>query len=103
SCTLHHCCLHSFPTRRSSDLLLIHTDTAQGLEDYIQSGQRRVIPWLEKIPAEVVDFGVHADEHFANINTPADFEAAQSQLTNWRSEEHTSELQSRFDLVCRLL
>src|SRR5438067_10404814 len=22
---------------------------------------------------------------------------------NWRSEEHTSELQSRFDLVCRLL
>src|SRR5699024_12523876 len=24
-------------------------------------------------------------------------------LVNWRSEEHTSELQSRFDLVCRLL
>src|SRR5699024_11417746 len=23
--------------------------------------------------------------------------------SNWRSEEHTSELQSRFDLVCRLL
>src|SRR5699024_11253164 len=23
--------------------------------------------------------------------------------TDWRSEEHTSELQSRFDLVCRLL
>src|SRR5699024_12817018 len=23
--------------------------------------------------------------------------------TSWRSEEHTSELQSRFDLVCRLL
>src|SRR6266704_2496993 len=23
--------------------------------------------------------------------------------TGWRSEEHTSELQSRFDLVCRLL
>src|SRR5207249_5237476 len=22
---------------------------------------------------------------------------------NWRSEEHTSELQSRFDIVCRLL
>src|SRR5699024_11893267 len=26
-----------------------------------------------------------------------------SLLDNWRSEEHTSELQSRFDLVCRLL
>src|SRR5699024_12737399 len=24
-------------------------------------------------------------------------------VTSWRSEEHTSELQSRFDLVCRLL
>src|SRR5699024_12054812 len=24
-------------------------------------------------------------------------------MTTWRSEEHTSELQSRFDLVCRLL
>src|SRR5699024_11579074 len=24
-------------------------------------------------------------------------------LLGWRSEEHTSELQSRFDLVCRLL
>src|SRR5699024_11935443 len=24
-------------------------------------------------------------------------------MINWRSEEHTSELQSRFDLVCRLL
>src|SRR5699024_11330269 len=24
-------------------------------------------------------------------------------LEKWRSEEHTSELQSRFDLVCRLL
>src|SRR5207249_8949054 len=24
-------------------------------------------------------------------------------LRRWRSEEHTSELQSRFDLVCRLL
>src|SRR5699024_12681313 len=25
------------------------------------------------------------------------------ELSSWRSEEHTSELQSRFDLVCRLL
>src|SRR5699024_11852364 len=27
----------------------------------------------------------------------------QEYLMEWRSEEHTSELQSRFDLVCRLL
>src|SRR5207249_7573502 len=30
-------------------------------------------------------------------------EAAQKEKANMRSEEHTSELQSRFDLVCRLL
>lgn len=63
--------------------LLIHRDTAKGLANYIQSGQRRVIPWLEQIPAGVVDFGASADEHFANINTPADFEAACEQLSNW--------------------
>ncbi|HLR30092.1 MAG TPA: molybdenum cofactor guanylyltransferase [Paenalcaligenes sp.] len=63
--------------------LLIHRDTAQGLEKYIQSGQRRVIPWLEKIPAGVVDFGAQVDAHFANINTPADFEAARNQLSSW--------------------
>src|SRR5207249_8788931 len=28
---------------------------------------------------------------------------AQGKSDPWRSEEHTSELQSRFDLVCRLL
>src|SRR5699024_12060659 len=30
-------------------------------------------------------------------------EAAVGNFAQWRSEEHTSELQSRFDLVCRLL
>src|SRR5207249_7317000 len=29
--------------------------------------------------------------------------ALPARLPQWRSEEHTSELQSRFDLVCRLL
>src|SRR5699024_2567935 len=29
--------------------------------------------------------------------------AARGKVWGWRSEEHTSELQSRFDLVCRLL
>src|SRR5699024_12092879 len=30
-------------------------------------------------------------------------EIPDSRYKDWRSEEHTSELQSRFDLVCRLL
>src|SRR5207249_9226984 len=32
-----------------------------------------------------------------------DVKAASAEYELWRSEEHTSELQSRFDLVCRLL
>src|SRR5207247_11275018 len=59
--------LHSFPTRRSSDL-----------EARDQIGERA-------LPAPA-----HADQrhHLPDMS---------------RSEEHTSELQSRVDLVCRLL
>src|SRR5699024_12661912 len=57
--------LHSFPTRRSSDL------TFWILSDSLILNVRR------KCPAPV--------------------------SSTTRSEEHTSELQSRFDLVCRLL
>src|SRR5438105_12305612 len=35
--------------------------------------------------------------------TSPDPEGAASNRPGWRSEEHTSELQSRVDLVCRLL
>src|SRR5699024_12018142 len=99
----HHPHLHSFPTRRSSDLILeehgwrvssytedgrveIETETPAG-EDFI------VCVKVERFPEQVAmyaqDFDV--DEHVALwINAKK----------NRRSEEHTSELQSRFDLVC---
>src|SRR5207249_5193041 len=35
--------------------------------------------------------------------SPGDYNRAEAGSTDQRSEEHTSELQSRFDLVCRLL
>src|SRR6266513_3294328 len=63
----HHRDLHSFPTRRSSDL-------ANALENDILGHEA----WLQlSFEPEMHRFG--------------------------RSEEHTSELQSRFDIVCRLL
>src|SRR5437868_15305632 len=64
--------LHSFPTRRSSDL--------------DREVRRR-------------DLGIGLDAHarFAALRE-LDLRAQRN-----RSEEHTSELQSRFDLVCRLL
>src|SRR5437868_11330595 len=64
--------LHSFPTRRSSDL---------DFADRQKAAQRAKQNLLNKFRAQP---GI-CSEDFA------------------RSEEHTSELQSRFDLVCRLL
>src|SRR5699024_12587432 len=59
-----HLDLHSFPTRRSSDLL-------SAMRPVLKRGENEI----------------------------SDYEA----VLGVRSEEHTSELQSRFDLVCRLL
>src|SRR5699024_12689238 len=94
SCYTHHRDLHSFPTRRSSDL-------------------------IDEEPHEKETFylGV-GDENGTSSSTPSDEAALTSENMSIvsgsfteeiaidkdeRSEEHTSELQSRFDLVCRLL
>src|SRR5207249_11738724 len=65
----------SFPTRRSSDL---------DLHQPLQARHRR--PRLPRVHQQVRQVHQHA-----RVLRPE------------RSEEHTSELQSRFDLVCRLL
>src|SRR5438309_8094649 len=75
--------LHSFPTRRSSDLLVagVVALVEAGAESNARAGTR-----LGHLPA----FG----------GCPGDGLLDQDVL---RSEEHTSELQSQFHLVCRLL
>src|SRR5207249_10971499 len=80
----HHPDLHSFPTRRSSDL-------RRGLSaGRVQSVAVRLIFEREK---EIEAF---KPEEYWSIEARLEGDAP-------RSEEHTSELQSRFDLVCRLL
>src|SRR5438046_8533958 len=81
-CYGHHPDLHSFPTRRSSDL------AAFGRSD-VDDGR-------VAIPGELVSdrMGVaHADARHG----------VKELLEPVRSEEHTSELQSLTNLVCRLL
>src|SRR5437868_7478237 len=73
SCSRDHRDLHSFPTRRSSDL----------------NPRRIVVGALVGAILVALLFGSGA---FVSMPT-----------RDYRSEEHTSELQSRFDLVCRLL
>src|SRR5699024_12597319 len=72
--------LHSFPTRRSSDLRAWIRGRRRG-----NQRRPRCASWAPSIAT----------------GTTGAPEASASRAT--RSEEHTSELQSRFDLVCRLL
>src|SRR5207249_6458185 len=86
--------LHSFPTRRSSDLATFTHAISNTKPTATNSSSR--------------NGSTDPSNHFRNGITAAPmllsasgYAAAKFCVT--RSEEHTSELQSRFDLVCRLL
>src|SRR5439155_26051282 len=85
--TLH---LHSFPTRRSSDLIRLIGRRARSTQISPSSAGRPV------------------SGSTSTIGTPGSGRPMEPGLTGMpgtlpRSEEHTSELQSRGHLVCRLL
>src|SRR5438132_6189912 len=85
--------LHSFPTRRSSDLFapaqflsLEHTAHPKLFEDqnYVWNALKQISSYLQfRLKPAVLGEIVNSSKS--------------------RSEEHTSELQSHSDLVCRLL
>src|SRR5690606_41340687 len=95
--------LHSFPTRRSSDLFhflrqglgrnLGFRGLPRGGHD-LDSGTFREIDTLPNLPGE---YGLVLLPHHIEIGQGTFVEGPE------RSEEHTSELQSRENLVCRLL
>src|SRR5690606_41392227 len=82
-CYAAHRDLHSFPTRRSSDLPL-----ADAIE-YVQYAEDRGFEAVWQAESRLVRDAIVPMAAFA--------------ATTRRSEEHTSELQSRENLVCRLL
>src|SRR5437868_13499082 len=84
-----HPVLHSFPTRRSSDL-----DPRQSNPRVGNELGRIILKAMARDPDNrypVIGAMLTDLEHFLEGSGLG------------RSEEHTSELQSRFDLVCRLL
>src|SRR5690606_42135864 len=95
--------LHSFPTRRSSDLTDVRTLHALMRATIDQAGIDSMIhvagyvPWRYKY----TDVNVNG----WNAGGTRDGVATEWKCTEIlsRSEEHTSELQSRENLVCRLL
>src|SRR5206468_5846995 len=86
---------HSFPTRRSSDLGTIVTDTEHaGRFNRVAGGD------LDFRPSSTQEVSATFLESQTGLNGANSAQGTASQI---RSEEHTSELQSRSDLVCRLL
>src|SRR5207249_10080738 len=89
--------LHSFPTRRSSDLGS-NPGPAAGLvsrSSHVSPRERGCVPRPQDLAEKVA-------RYCQRCRFPSRGRRAASHLCR-RSEEHTSELQSRFDLVCRLL
>src|SRR5699024_11983760 len=85
SLSVDHRLLHSFPTRRSSDLIRAAVGAVLAGEGLVRADALQHT--LAAIRPGVALAAAHAIGHHLPV----------------RSEEHTSELQSRFDIVCRLL
>src|SRR5690606_41181654 len=95
-CNLHHPDLHSFPTRRSSDLENIHVPVNGVFTD---KREKEILGDPEKVFKNIWAVGGKQGWYYGNWMWKV--RGFLDQLV--RSEEHTSELQSRENLVCRLL
>src|SRR5699024_11726245 len=82
--------LHFFPTRRSSDLWIIYLIVAHFVfkKKKNKALDSKVYTIKEGQAVELIDVKPKKHRLLGSLI---------------RSEEHTSELQSRFDIVCRLL
>src|SRR5699024_11846188 len=103
NCARHPPDIYSFPTRRSSDLRY------QDDNRYYKTRYSIVFPESENSKMEVVSMdrldvgsGEFLNPHH-QARMEGDLTDEQQMMLDDRSEEHTSELQSRFELVCRLL
>src|SRR5699024_11772019 len=101
--TLHDLDLHSFPTRRSSDLTgRINCKICSSFGAVMMKGRIAPVNAISTFSLSIV-FNV-SNKYFElnEIFNGSPSTAIAEKLSCTRSEEHTSELQSRFDLVCRL-
>src|SRR5207249_11124728 len=94
---------HSFPTRRSSDLLLARASESRRA---VRAAATAFEAYLWTLPLTVAGKKLFARERPTGDADARGFFSGGSIFPSGhsarRSEEHTSELQSRFDLVCRL-
>src|SRR5699024_11851149 len=95
--------LHSFPTRRSSDL--VNGSEFQQLQKEKGSQWYQALQQTEQDTLLFCSFDISIGSEVwptRKISLIQRLNLYQRDGCEKRSEEHTSELQSRFDLVCRL-
>src|SRR5699024_11955320 len=90
--------IHSFPTRRSSDLRKEACEREFHQAEQLRDNHIHSIASILPERKDSLLFNVLAKDYY-NIKQII----AGLKEVSLRSEEHTSELQSRFDIVCRLL
>src|SRR5699024_12182670 len=115
--------LHSFPTRRSSDLKTVEMEldkrsfawyntqihdwyAASGEYEILAAASSRDIRLKKTVYVESTSelpMHIHMNTTIGELLENPKTKAVVEGMTDSRSEEHTSELQSRFDLVCLLL
>src|SRR5690606_40591666 len=93
-----HRALHSFPTRRSSDLEVLQLVNNAGMIKVAEIDQVSPQALQDTLAVNLV-----APLLLLQGLLPAMRRRGYGRVVNIRSEEHTSELQSRENLVCRLL
>src|SRR5207302_9123453 len=90
--------LHSFPTRRSSDLDTIPKSKTQYSKIALKNRT-----WVSTPRRVCARYSLPPERFGPSLPFLPACAAAAPALAQERSEEHTSELQSRENLVCRLL
>src|SRR5947207_10879989 len=91
--------LHSFPTRRSSDLEMLASYTRVN-SDTFRWAWTEISMQNRLLNSKTICFFIWIVFKFC---PPGFNRAGRQAVPRLRSEEHTSELQSHSDLVCRLL
>src|SRR5699024_11481348 len=95
--------LPSFPTRRSSDLISHHTSYSSSTKTFIFPVIPHIFCDFIRFRAIVRPFSCFSTVRGARVIIASlhfFLNAIRVKTFKIRSEEHTSELQSRFDLVC---
>src|SRR5688572_31392101 len=91
-------------TRHRSRGIIVDVTSLDVMDSFVSRSLRGIAMMTRLRGAETVIVGIQPEVAFAMVQLGMSFEDVQTALDlEERSEEHTSELQSQSNLVCRLL